>query len=305
MKIYANTISLPVTIKKNECQNVETLALIDSGAGGQFIHQDYVEQLGLFTRPLKKAITARNVDGTSNKTGTINSYVDLTMEIDGKITDTWLLVTGLGSQRIILGFPWLNEHNPDIDWKMGTFKWRTLRPLKVKRYHDKPAHLIRTIKTDDNLEVKLHSEKAQIPTRGSPDAAGYDLYSAEDTIVPAHGKATVNTQISIATPPGTYRRIAPRSGLAAKSMITTGAGVIDADYRGIVFVLLFNHSDKDLEVKKGDRIAQLILEKIETPEIEQVDSLDETTRGSQGFGSTENDQDILIAMVGKTVTWHV
>ena len=110
----------------------------------------------------------------------------------------------------------------------------------------------------------------------------------------------VDTQISIATPPGTYGRIAPRSRLAAKSMITTGAGVIDADYRGIVFVLLFNHSDKDLEVKKGDRIAQLILEKIATPEIEQVDSLDETTRGSQGFGSTEKDQDILIAMVGKT-----
>ena len=93
---------------------------------------------------------------------------------------------------------------------------------------------------------------AQIPTRGSPDVAGYDLYSSEDTIVPAHGKAMVNTQISIATPPSTYGRIAPRSRLAAKNMITTGAGVIDADYRGVVFVLLFNHSDKDLEVKKGD-----------------------------------------------------
>ena len=131
------------------------------------------------------------------------------MEIDGKLTDTWLLVTGLGSQRIIFGFLWLNEHNPDIDWKMGVFKWRTLWPLKVKRYHDKPAYLIRTIKTDDNLEVKLHSDTAQIPTWGSPDAAGYDLYSAEDTIIPAHGKATVDTQISIATPPGMYGRIAP------------------------------------------------------------------------------------------------
>ena len=125
-KIHANTISLPVAIKKNECQSVETLALIDSGAGGQFIHRDYVEQLGLSTQPLKRVITAQNVDGTPNRTGTINSYVDLTMEIDGKIMDTRLLVTGLGSQRIILGFPWLNEHNPDIDWKTGVFKWRTL-----------------------------------------------------------------------------------------------------------------------------------------------------------------------------------
>ena len=115
---------------------------------------------------------------------------------------------------------------------------------------------------------------------------------------------TIDTQISIATPPGTYGRIAPRSGLAAKNMIATGAGVIDADYRGIVFVLLFNHSDKDLEVKKGDRVAQLILEKITTPEVERVDNLDKTVRGSQGFGLTdkspEKDQDILIAMVGKT-----
>ena len=136
------------------------------------------------------------------------------------------------------------------------FKWRTLQPLKVKRYHDKPAYLIRTTKADDNLEVKLHSDMAQIPTRGSLDAAGYDLYSAEDTIIPAHGKATVDTQISITTPPGMYRWIAPRSRLAAKNMIATGAGVIDADYRGIVFMLLFNHLDKDLEVTKGDRVAQ-------------------------------------------------
>ena len=198
---------MPIAIK-NECQTVETLALIDSGAGGQFIHQDYVNQLGLPTRPLEKTITARNVDGTTNKTGTINTYVDVTIEIDGKTMDTRLLVTGLGHQRIILGFPWLNEHNPDIDWKEWTFKWRTLRPLKVKRYHDNPACSIRTIKTDD-LEVKLHSEKAQVPTRGSLNAAGYDLYSAENIIVPAHGKATVDTQISIATPPGTYGRIAP------------------------------------------------------------------------------------------------
>ena len=73
---------------------------------------------------------------------------------------------------------------------------------------------------------------ARIPTRGSPDAAGYDLYSAEEKVVPARGKMLINTQISIAPPPGTYGRIAPRSRLAAKNMITTGAGVVDADYRG-------------------------------------------------------------------------
>ena len=75
----------------------------------------------------------RNIDGTLNKTRTITSYIDLRMEIDGQIMDEQLLVTGLGNQRIILGFLWLNEYNPDINWKTGEFKWRTLRPLKVKK----------------------------------------------------------------------------------------------------------------------------------------------------------------------------
>ena len=86
-------------------------------------------------------------------------------------------------------------------------------------------------------------------------------------------------------------------------MIATGAGVIDADYRGIIFVLLFNHSDEDLKVKQGDRVTQLILEKIATPTVEQVENLDEMARGSQGFGlmdeHQEKEKDILITMVGK------
>ncbi|KZO89773.1 dUTP pyrophosphatase [Calocera viscosa TUFC12733] len=136
------------------------------------------------------------------------------------------------------------------------------------------------------LLIKKHSEKARLPTRGSPLAAGYDLYSAEKKTIPARGKALIDTQISIAVPVGTYGRVAPRSGLASKFMIDTGAGVIDADYRGIVFVLLFNLSDKDFEVQEGDRIAQLIIEKIETPAVMEVADLEETLRGAGGFGST-------------------
>ena len=153
---------LPIEIKKNEYKSIETLALIDSGAGGKFINRKYVEQLGLPIQTLKKPIMARNVDRTLNKTGTITSYVDLAAKIDGRIMDIQLLVTGLGNQRIILGFPWLNECNLDINWRTGEFKWRNLRPLKVKRYHDKPVEQlecpIRTVKMDGNLEVKLHSD---------------------------------------------------------------------------------------------------------------------------------------------------
>lgn len=81
-------------------------------------------------------------------------------------------------------------------------------------------------------------------------------------------------------------RIAPRSGLASKHMIDTGAGVIDADYRGQVKVLLFNHAEKDFEVKEGDRVAQLVLERIYTPEVLEVQKLEESVRGDGGFGST-------------------
>ncbi|KAF8579041.1 dUTP diphosphatase [Ramaria rubella] len=137
-----------------------------------------------------------------------------------------------------------------------------------------------------NLLIKRLSQKAKLPTRGSPLSAGYDLYSAENKCIPAKGKALVDTQISIAVPAGTYGRVAPRSGLASKFMIDTGAGVIDADYRGIVFVLLFNHSDKDFQIAEGDRVAQLIIEKIETPEVMEVDDLEATVRGTGGFGST-------------------
>lgn len=80
--------------------------------------------------------------------------------------------------------------------------------------------------------------------------------------------------------------MAPRSGLAAKHSIDTGAGVIDADYRGEVKVILFNFSETDFPIKEGDRIAQLIIERIYTPDVAVVEKLDESVRGAGGFGST-------------------
>ncbi|XP_004291884.1 PREDICTED: deoxyuridine 5'-triphosphate nucleotidohydrolase [Fragaria vesca subsp. vesca] len=136
------------------------------------------------------------------------------------------------------------------------------------------------------FRVKKLSEKAILPSRGSPLSAGYDLSSATETKIPARGKALVPTDLSIAVPKGTYARVAPRSGLALKHSIDVGAGVIDADYRGPVGVILFNHSDVDFEVKVGDRIAQLIIEKIITPDVMEVEDLDCTVRGEGGFGST-------------------
>jgi dUTP pyrophosphatase len=100
---------------------------------------------------------------------------------------------------------------------------------------------------DQKLRVKLLSTRGRQPTRGSPLAAGYDLYSAAKTVIPAGGRALVPTDISVAVPVGTYGRVAPRSGLAVKHGLDVGAGVVDADYRGPLGVVMFNLSDKDYE----------------------------------------------------------
>ena len=123
------------------------------------------------------------------------------------------------------------------------------------------------------------------PTKGSMLAAGYDLYSAYDTVVPAWGKQKVKTDIRVAIPIGCYGRIASRSGLAWKHSINVGAGVIDSDFRGNVTVILFNLSDKNFIVSKGDRIAQLICEQIAETELVET-RLDSTERSDKGFGST-------------------
>ncbi|CAF3059655.1 unnamed protein product [Rotaria socialis] len=130
------------------------------------------------------------------------------------------------------------------------------------------------------------SEFAFEPLKGSVYAAGWDLRSAHDYVVPARGRIIAQTDIQIAVPNGCYGRVAPRSGLAAKFGIDTGAGVIDADYRGNVGVVLFNHNDLDFTIKRGDRIAQLICEKIEMAALVEDEKLDDTVRGSNGFGST-------------------
>ncbi|XP_029431535.1 deoxyuridine 5'-triphosphate nucleotidohydrolase, mitochondrial isoform X2 [Rhinatrema bivittatum] len=133
--------------------------------------------------------------------------------------------------------------------------------------------------------VKL-SKNASTPTRGSAKAAGYDLYSAYDYEIRAMDKVVVNTDIQIALPSGCYGRVAPRSGLAAKHFIDVGAGVIDEDYRGNVGVVLFNFGKENFNVKRGDRVAQLICERICYPELEELKDLDDTDRGAGGFGST-------------------
>ncbi len=139
--------------------------------------------------------------------------------------------------------------------------------------------------------------------QGTPGSVGKDIYSGENTIVPAGGDNIISTNLRIAVPKDCAGFIWSRSGLSCKNMIeaflkregdeeTPGAGLIDPDYRGEVKVHLYNHSDKDFVIEEGDRIAQLITIPVNVSEYViqepyvQVDSLEETERGEGGFGST-------------------
>ena len=135
------------------------------------------------------------------------------------------------------------------------------------------------------LTFEKMTEDSQVPVYGSTFAAGADVYSSEDTEVPAHGKALISTGIKLSIKPGHYARVAPRSGLACKNFIDVGAGVeVGGDTE--VKVLLFNYSDDVFAVKKGERIAQIIAERIADIEIREVNELSQTKRGRSGFGST-------------------
>lgn len=135
------------------------------------------------------------------------------------------------------------------------------------------------------LEVKKFHKDAVIPTRGSYGAAGHDLYSVEDVVIPPNSLKLVNTGIGVRLPMGCYFRVAPRSGLSMKG-IDVLAGVVDSDWRDAVKVVMINHMNTEYVVSKGDRVAQGILERIIIPIVREVQELDDTNRGSNGFGST-------------------
>lgn len=138
----------------------------------------------------------------------------------------------------------------------------------------------------EKIHFKKLDEKATLPTRGSENAAGLDLYSVEELVIPAGKVGSVRTGLAVEIPEGYYGRVAGRSGLAAKSGIDALGGVVDRDYRGELICILANLAGNDFEVKVGDRIAQFIIESIILPVPIFVDELSDTIRGDGGFGST-------------------
>lgn len=141
-----------------------------------------------------------------------------------------------------------------------------------------------------NVQVKKLKENAQLPTRGSAYAAGYDLYACLDEAITINAGETVKvgTGLSIAVPEGYFGAIFARSGLAAKEGLRPAncVGVADSDYRGEYIVALHNDSAVVRTVTPGERIAQLVIMPFLAVTFEESASLDETDRGAGGFGST-------------------
>ena len=144
------------------------------------------------------------------------------------------------------------------------------------------------------LSVKItklqHAKDLSLPAYATSQSAGMDLLTAvfEPTVVKAGEIAIIPTGIAIALPEGFEAQIRPRSGLAAKFGITVlnTPGTIDADYRGEIKVILINHSSSDFVIERGMRIAQMVVARYEHIILEEVQSLEDTSRGAKGFGST-------------------
>ncbi len=132
---------------------------------------------------------------------------------------------------------------------------------------------------------KLHPD-AILPSYAHPGDAGMDIYSVEDVIIPPKERKTISTGISMEYPEGYCTLLWDKSGLASKNGLTVLAGAIEYTYRGEYKVVLLNTSDQEYVVKKGDKIAQVIVLPVITAETEEVSELSDSVRGSGGFGST-------------------
>jgi deoxyuridine 5'-triphosphate nucleotidohydrolase len=235
--------------------------LIDSGAMGNFVSKQAADKFSFALHHVSNIpiIFANGATGVCNKAA---SAAYLRFENHEERID--LRVVSLPHHDIILGKPWLEKWNPHINWRTHTITF--------------PPEL-------SNLQVKKLEQLAILPERKTPQAAGYDLTPYKSFTLAPNEQQLVNTGLALAIPEGFYGQLYSRSSLAKKG-ITIEGGVIDADYRGPVKIIIRNQSPDPFRFTPGDNpIAQLVLIKITTPPIQEVPELEDTAR-TGGFGST-------------------
>ncbi len=135
--------------------------------------------------------------------------------------------------------------------------------------------------------VQLLSKDANVPIKAHRTDAGFDLYSTEEININPKQRSTIKTGVSFEMPKDIAGLVWPRSGLSVKKGIDVLAGVIDSGYRGEVMVCLYNTSEEVVEIKRGDRIAQIIFQEVPIVSLQLRESLGSSQRGSNGFGSTD------------------
>ena len=138
------------------------------------------------------------------------------------------------------------------------------------------------------IKVKRINSDAVIPSYAKDGDAGFDLHSTEEKILASGEKAVIKTGIKMEIPNGYFGSIRDRSGLAAKYSLHCLAGGVDSGYRGEIGVVMINLGKEEFKINKGDRIAQMLIQRFERVEIEEVEELNESSRGENGFGSTGN-----------------
>nr|XP_033784683.1 uncharacterized protein LOC117352359 [Geotrypetes seraphini] len=265
----------------------EVLALIDTGAEQSVTSAQLWDDLGEDLSGGNKGVPITCIHGESREYPLRN----VTIEYDRKKIPIPVAVLETAPYPLILGRDWLALSQITIPTGKSSAEKCVLGSRVVRRATSSPVRR-RRFKTPKakgwrpTIRWAPLSDKAIAPTRAYSKAAGYDLYAAQEQTIPTKGRALVRTDIQVSPPPGAYLRIAPRSGLALNQSIDVSAGVIDPDYRGNVAVLLVNQGDTDYQIWVGDRVAQVICERIWHPDLVQWEHLPDTRRGQQGFGST-------------------
>src|SRR6056297_3455629 len=138
---------------------------------------------------------------------------------------------------------------------------------------------------NQKIKIKRISSESTMPKYAHEGDAGLDIYSVQNLVLKPNYRAVVRTGISIELPKNHVALVWDKSGIASKGIKTMG-GVIDSGYRGEYKIVLINLSSKDFEIKKGQKIAQILIQKVEKPQIEEVKKLKNSSRGGGGFGST-------------------
>jgi len=272
--------------------NTTVNAMIDSGATEDFIDQEFCNKCQIRTTKAKNPREIYLADGEPSSMGPVTHIATVPIDIGAHKEITTFQVARLQNHEVILGMPWLKNHNPRIDWGQGKITFDSDRCTtmclnefptvytipEVEALEENQVSRFSTIqaKEDKRILVKKIHKDAKMPTKGTRGAAGHDLYVIEDKTIPAKGQQVVKTGISMRQPNGTYGRIAPRSELAVKHGITVNAGVIDRDYTEEIGVVLVNLFSYNYHVRQGERIAQLIAEKVLEMQCQEVIYLEGT-----------------------------